>query len=294
MMMLPPPRGIMAGIAALTIRNAPVRLMRSTRSQVASSSSRTVAARSLSAAPYMSTSRPPKRWTAAATAFLQLAPSVTSRCTGRAWPPPVSISPAVALAPGSSTSAHATRAPAAAKARAVARPIPLAAATTVATFFSSLNVGSIMMASVYIARLDRRPSPVTIFGCALPPAAGATVYSDPAVRKRATVSTRVSIGGAQPRDDRRLVTTIWAQEDQRDAADPRTLRVLEHHEATRLHLARPAQAGRLRRAQHRGLRVRRRQGRRDRAARPSAEPQRLQLARLRQPRRHLAALRAAR
>ena len=49
--LLPPPRAIMAGIAALAMRNAPVRLTRITRSQAASSISSTVAARSLSAAP---------------------------------------------------------------------------------------------------------------------------------------------------------------------------------------------------------------------------------------------------
>ena len=146
-MMLPPPRAIMAGIAALTIRNAPVRLIRITRSQAASSISSTVAVRSLSAAPYMRTSRPPKRWTVAATAARQLPPSVTSRCTGSAWPPPASISPAVVLAPGSSMSAHATQAPAAANASAVARPIPFAAPTTMAVFFSSVNAGSIIVAS---------------------------------------------------------------------------------------------------------------------------------------------------
>ena len=48
---LPPPRSIIAGIAALTMRNAPVRLIRITRSQAASSISSTVAVRSLSAAP---------------------------------------------------------------------------------------------------------------------------------------------------------------------------------------------------------------------------------------------------
>ncbi len=48
---LPPPRAIIAGIAALAIRNAPVRLTRITRSQAASSISSTVAVRSLSAAP---------------------------------------------------------------------------------------------------------------------------------------------------------------------------------------------------------------------------------------------------
>src|SRR6266850_2503530 len=76
-------------------------------------------------------------------------------------PPPASIWAAVVLAPGSSMSAHATRAPAAAKARAVARPMPFAAPTTMAVFFSSVNAGSFMTASI---------------------SARATVYSDPAVR----------------------------------------------------------------------------------------------------------------
>jgi hypothetical protein len=113
-MMLPPPRVIIAGIVAFTIKNAPVRLMRTVRFHAASSISSTVAAWSLSAAPYMSTSSPPKRCTVAATASRQLAPSVTSSRTGSAWPPPASISAAVVFAPGSSTSAHATLAPAAA------------------------------------------------------------------------------------------------------------------------------------------------------------------------------------
>ena len=64
--------------------------------------------------------------------------------------------------------------------------------------------------------------------------------------------------------------------------------------APRLLVAGRAPAGRLPGAQHRGVRVRRRQGRGHRAARPGPEPQRLQLARLRQPRGHLAPLRAAR
>src|SRR5438445_192313 len=100
------------------------------------------------AAPYIRTSRPPKRCTVAATAPRQLAPSVTSRCTGSAWPPPASTSAAVVFAPGSSTSAHATLAPAAAKASAVARPIPFAAPTTMATFFSSVNPESIITSSM--------------------------------------------------------------------------------------------------------------------------------------------------
>src|SRR5256885_1179933 len=62
------------------------------------------------------------------------------------------MSVAVVLAPGSSTSAHATRAPAAAKASAVARPMPFAAPTTMAIFFSSVNVGSII-ATLLIAAL---------------------------------------------------------------------------------------------------------------------------------------------
>src|SRR5207249_2825340 len=78
----------------------------------------------------------------------QLAPSVTSRCTGSAWPPPASTSAAVVFAPGSSTSAHATLAPAAAKASAVARPIPFAAPTTMAIFFSSVNPESIITSSM--------------------------------------------------------------------------------------------------------------------------------------------------
>src|SRR5262249_15369919 len=142
---LPPPRALIAGIAALAIKNAPVRLIRMTRSQAASSSSSTVPEGSASAAPYMRTSRPPKRSTVAATAARQLAPLVTSRWTGSAWAPVFSISAAVALAPGSSTSAQATRAPAAANASAVARPIPLAAPTTIAVFFSSANAESIIV-----------------------------------------------------------------------------------------------------------------------------------------------------
>src|SRR5262249_44683712 len=141
---LPPPRAIMAGIAAFTIKKAPVRLTRITRSHAASSISSTVAARSLSAAPYRSTSRPPKRSTVAATAARQLAPSVTSRGTGSAGAPPRSISAAVVFAPVSSTSAQVTAAPAAANASAVARPIPFAAPTTIATFFSSVNVTSVI------------------------------------------------------------------------------------------------------------------------------------------------------
>src|SRR5581483_11808821 len=88
-------------------------------------------------------STPPSRCTVSATAARQLAPSVTSRCTGMAWPPSRSMSAAVAFAPGSSTSAQATRAPAAANASAVARPIPFAAPTTMATFCSSENAASI-------------------------------------------------------------------------------------------------------------------------------------------------------
>src|SRR6266566_4191698 len=145
---LPPPRVIIAGIAAFAIRKAPVRLIQITRSQAASSISSTVAALSLSAAPYIRTSRPPKRCTVSATAPRQLAPSVTSRCTGSAWPPPASTSAAVVFTPGSSTSAHATLAPAAAKASAVARPIPFAAPTTMATFFSSVNPESIITSSM--------------------------------------------------------------------------------------------------------------------------------------------------
>ncbi len=83
----------------------------------------------------------------AATAARQLAPSVTSRSTGSACAPPFSISAAVALAPGSSMSAQVTWAPAAANARAVARPIPLAAPTTMAVFPSRVNAGSIIASS---------------------------------------------------------------------------------------------------------------------------------------------------
>src|SRR5262245_22761694 len=154
-MMLPAPRAIIAGITALTVRNAPVRLIRTTRSHAASSISSTVAAWSLSAAPYISTSRPPKRSTVAATAARHEAVSVTSRFTATARPPPFSISAATAFAPGSSTSAQATLAPTAAKASAVARPMPFAAPTTIAVFLSRLNAGSI----IGISLLRRSPAP---------------------------------------------------------------------------------------------------------------------------------------
>src|SRR5437667_3335746 len=261
----PPPRVVIAGIAAFAIRKAPVRLIRITRSQAASSISSTVAALSLSAAPYIRTSRPPKRCTVAATAPRQLAPSVTSRCTGSAWPPPASISAAVVFAPGSSMSAHATLAPAAAKASAVARPIPFAAPTTMAIFFSSVNAGSIIESSI----------------CSRASVGGTPAPRRPAVRTwaRATVYDSAHLS---------------RREVERDATDARALRLLEHHQETRLCLARRPPPGRLRGAQHRGVQLRRRQGGRDRAAGPGPEPQRLQLARLRQSRGHLATVRAAR
>ena len=68
----------------MTIRNAPMRLIRTVRSHVASSISSTVAAGSLSPRRTSSTSSPPKRATVAATAARQLAPSVTSSRTGSA------------------------------------------------------------------------------------------------------------------------------------------------------------------------------------------------------------------
>src|SRR5258705_8226350 len=108
--------------------------------------------------------------------------------------------------------------------------MPLAAPTTIAIFFSSVNAGSIM-----------------------------------------TASSRHSVLYAHPS----------RRGDERDAANARTLRVFEYHEAARLRLARWTPPGRLRRAQHRGLRLRRGQERRHRAAGSGAEPQRLQLARLR-------------
>ena len=80
-------------------------------------------------------------------------------------------------------------------------------------------------------------------------------------------------------DDRRNAT---------HAAHARTLRLLEHHPETGLQVAGRTPARRLRGPQHRGLRVRRRQGRGHRPARPGPEPQHLQLARLRQSRGHLA------
>src|SRR5882724_5414908 len=134
------------------------------------------------------------------------------------------MSAAVVLAPGSSTSAHATRAPAAAKASAVARPMPFAAPTTMAIFFSSVNAGSIIASSI----------------CKRTSAGGAPAPRRPAAR---TTVGAPRPAGPQPRDGLRRArpppvlgagATVYdsahlsRREGERHATDARALRLLEH------------------------------------------------------------------
>src|SRR5262245_37479185 len=133
-MMLPPPRAISAGRAALLARKAPVRFTASVVFHQVSSRSTTVPVGSLVAAQYIRTSRPPSSRTAASTSARASAAWVTSERRTSARPPPRSISAAVVLAPPSSTSAHTTAAPARANVIAVAWPMPWALPTTMATF----------------------------------------------------------------------------------------------------------------------------------------------------------------
>ena len=75
----------------------------------------------------------------------------------------------------------------------------------------------------------------------------------------------------------------------RHARIPRTLRLLPDHRTRRLHVARRQASRRLHRGEHRGIPLRARQGRGDRASRSGDKSQRLLVARLWKPGRHLAA-----
>src|SRR5213080_1891599 len=131
--MLPPrPRAIMRGATARVPCRTVFRLARTRASQPFSLVSRK-AARNVPPTLLTSTSTPPKRSTAAATARSTASPSRTSVGSASAAPPARSISAAVACAEAASSSRTATRAPKAARPRAIPLPMPAPAPVTSAT-----------------------------------------------------------------------------------------------------------------------------------------------------------------
>src|SRR3989442_7573530 len=132
LMMLPPrPRAIMCGATARVPCRTVFKLARTRASQPFSRVSRK-AARNVPPTLLTSTSTPPKRSTAAATARSTASPSRTSVGSATACPPAPSISAAVACAVAASSSRTATRAPNAAKPRAIPFPMPAPAPVTTA------------------------------------------------------------------------------------------------------------------------------------------------------------------
>src|SRR5436309_9587604 len=130
--MLPPrPRAIMRGATARVQCRTVFRLARTRASQPFSLVSRK-AARNVPPTLLTSTSTPPKRSTAAATARSTASPSRTSVGSATACPPAPSISAAVACAVAASRSRTATRAPNAARPRAIPLPMPAPAPVTTA------------------------------------------------------------------------------------------------------------------------------------------------------------------
>src|SRR5437667_9056535 len=131
--MLPPlPRAIMRGATARVPCRTVFRLARTRASQPFSLVSRK-AARNVPPTLLTSTSTPPKRSTAAATARSTASPSRTSVGSASAAPPARSISAAVACAEAASSSRTATPAPKAARPRAIPLPMPAPAPVTSAT-----------------------------------------------------------------------------------------------------------------------------------------------------------------
>src|SRR5712671_5384267 len=123
-MIEPPPPAIMWGSVARLNRNAPLRLMSSTRCQSARLVSITVPLGSCGAAPCTRmSSRPKASYAASATARVAASP-VTSQACDKARPPASVTSRAVSAEASASTSQHATAAPSFAKATAIARQMP--------------------------------------------------------------------------------------------------------------------------------------------------------------------------
>src|SRR6266566_30816 len=132
LMMLPPrPPTTMRDATARVPCRTVFKLARTRASQPFSPVSRKVA-RNVPPTLLTSTSMPPKRSTAAATARSTASPSRTSAGSARACPPAPSISAAVACAVAASSSRTATRAPNAARPRAIPFPMPAPAPVTTA------------------------------------------------------------------------------------------------------------------------------------------------------------------
>src|SRR3954447_7234269 len=141
----------MSGISCFMHRNTPRRLMSKIRSHSSSLTSAAGPTGCSTPALLNAMSSRPNASNVWSSAALTSWPLVTSHRTTSTRPPWSSISPAVSRLPCSDTSATTTVAPADAKATAVARPIPLAAPVTKATFPTKLPW------SVFAAMVWRRP-----------------------------------------------------------------------------------------------------------------------------------------
>src|SRR6266404_1352398 len=131
----PPPCLSIRGISYLMHRKTPRRSMLMIRSHSSSSTS-AVGTNFFGSTPALlkATSSRPKASTVLCRAALTSSPRVTSHLTASARPPCSSIMRAVSWLPCSDTSATTTLAPSRANASAAARPMPLAAPVTNATF----------------------------------------------------------------------------------------------------------------------------------------------------------------
>src|SRR5260370_11471054 len=120
----PPPPAIIMGSTARLSRNAPVRLMSSTRCQSAGVISTMVPLGSWGAGPLTKMSSRPKAWCAASAAVRVWLSLATSQACDSERPPASATSRAVSAAAAGSMSMQAIAAPSLAKATAMARQMP--------------------------------------------------------------------------------------------------------------------------------------------------------------------------
>src|SRR5215217_7684349 len=138
----PWPRRSMCSISCFMATNAPRRFTATRRSHSSSVISWAGLTGCSMPALLKAMSRPPKRSTVAASAASICSLLVTSHATATAWPPACSIRRAVSSTPSAAMSATTTPAPSRANARAAARPMPLVAPVTKATFPSKRLTGA--------------------------------------------------------------------------------------------------------------------------------------------------------
>src|SRR5579872_4766228 len=126
-MMLPPPLARISTAAARAVKNVPVRLTRKTSSHASSSSFDAIPSRVIPAKCASTSTRP-------YSSFVRANRSATLAWSATSTPRARTVSPKIVRTRSRSRSAATTRAPSSENRNAVARPIPLAAPVTIATF----------------------------------------------------------------------------------------------------------------------------------------------------------------